>query len=299
MHVRTDRWTNGAWNIKLPQFRQLAEMLGVDKLQLSLGEVQELIARAASEKVFAENIKAFLEASGMDEATAKKRLERIEGQLGLLEPLPFMSLDGIANPREFHGVAIWPAGTASWTELRLEQIRMAARSGAHFSAVICLGSSRICNQPADKAHWLLKNVAEGSEPDERKLQKMLKRSLGKHPFGRGHEVSFQRPELPKLNEKSKPLTLSQQLEFFKASGQYDELIGDADIYVPANPNALYVPLHVRRVLGRDNVWFSQAGARVMRTMPYPWPSLQNVMTTPNGILRLWVELLHAGCITER
>lgn len=295
MHVPTDGWRNGAWNTKLPHFRFLAEMLGVNKPFLSLGEVQELIAKAASAKVFAKNIKPFLSATEHSEPAVARGLELIEGHLGLLEPLPFMSLDGIADPRQFSGVAIWPAGTANWTELRLEQIRMAQRAGADFMYIIRLGSSRRCNTPADRAHPLLQRVAKGSEPTERLFQRELMETMPDL-----QEDEFRSASLPELNDEGKPLSLQQQLEYLVSSGQYDKLIGDEDIYVPANPNALYVPLHVRRVLGRDNVWFSQAGARLVRKVPDSWwPSLQQVMTTPNGILRLWVELLHAGCITER
>jgi len=294
MHVPTDGWRNGAWNNKLPHFRSLAEMLGVNKPSLSLGEVQELIAKVASAKVFAENIKPFMEATEHSESAAARGLELIEGHLGLLEPLPFMSLDGIADPREFNGVAIWPAGTANWTELRLEQIRMAQRAGANFKYVIRLGSFRRCNTPADLAHPALSGRQSPSGLTERMFQWLLAGSGGYE------DLVWREPELPEVNEQGKPLSLQQQLEYLITSGQYEELIGGEDIYVPANPNALYVPLHVRRILGEENVWFSQAGARLVRKVPDSWwPSLQQVMTTPNGIFRLWVELLHAGCITER
>ena len=58
------------------------------------------------------------------------------------------------------------------------------------------------------------------------------------------------------------MSLQAQLEHLTATGQTKELIGKADLYVPSTPNSLYVPLHARRVLGHDNVWFSQAGARL-------------------------------------
>lgn len=293
MHVPTDGWKNGAWNNKLPHFDLLAEMLG-SKSPRTLTEVQELIAQVASAKVFAENIATFVTAVGGDEDAAAKRLELVEDRLRLLEPLPFMSLDGMSDPRQFSGVAIWPAGTANWTELRLEQIRMARRAGADFKYVIRLGSSRRCTTLADRAHPALRDAGELYVPTERELQQRLAGSGGYE------DLVWRDPELPEINDQGRPLSLQQQLEYLITSGQYEELIGGEDIYVPSNPNALYVPLHVRRILGEENVWFSQAGARLVRKTPDCWwPSLQQVMTTPNGILRLWAELLQAGCIIER
>jgi hypothetical protein len=55
-----------------------------------------------------------------------------------------------------------------------------------------------------------------------------------------------------------------------------------------------------RVLGKSNVWLSQIqGAHPLRKAPDDFmPGTQDIMTTPSGILRLWVELLHAECITN-
>jgi hypothetical protein len=290
--VPTDGWINGGWNNKLPQFRLLAELLGLNKPSISPEDLQDLFKKVSSAKVFAQNVQAFLEATGRadDLPWVASRLERIEQRLGLMEPLPFMSLRGMSDPATFDGVAIWPAGITNWTQLRLDQIQTAARAGARFERIIVLGSSRVCNSQADRRHPLIKPYPQGAEPTERKLQRLL--------FEFGHDQArFVEAELPEKNSEDKPLPLEQQLDYLKESGQYDELIGGRDIYVPSTPNSLYVPLHVRRVLGHDNVWFSQSGARLVRGTPDSWwPSLQDVMTTPNGVIRLWVELVHAGCI---
>lgn len=293
MHVPTDGWTNGAWNSKLPQFRLLAAMLGVDKLSILPGDLQVLFQRVATAKAFAENVQAFIDATGQTRQSAADRVEAIENKLGLTEPLPFMSMRGIADPAKFNGVAIWPTGITNWTKLRLEQIRTAQDAGARFRHIVCLHSSRTCNAPADRRHPLINGIPAGQEPTEQALQYQLVNS------GAHDRSLFRFAELPTLNDQDRPLSLQQQLEHLVASGQYNELIGDADIYVPSTPNSLYVPLHVRRVLGHDNVWFSQAGARLVRKMPDSWwPSLQDTLTLPNGMIRLWVELLEAGCITK-
>lgn len=292
MHVPTDGWMNGGWNNKRPQFRLLAEMLGVTTTSISLDDLQNLFSSVASAKVFAENVQPFLEAATDSNKSAAERLEAIERKLGLTEPIPFMSLKGIEVPSDFDGVAIWPTGITNWTKLRLEQIRTAQDAGARFRHIVCLHSSRVCNTPADRKHPLIAGIPAGEEPTEQALQYQLARSGAHDPS------MFRFAELPSVNDQNRPLSLEQQLQHLQASGQYDELVGNMDIYVPSTPNSLYVPLHVRRVLGHDNVWFSQAGARLVRGTPDSWwPSLQDVMTTPNGIIRLWVELLHAGCMT--
>jgi hypothetical protein len=292
MHVPSDGWINGGWNQKLPQFRLLAEMLGLNKPSIALEDLQGLFNSVASAKAFAENVQAFLEATGVDDVKAvQERLEKIEQKLGLLEPIPFMSLRGLEVPSDFNGVAIWPAGVTNWAKLRLEQIRTASEAGANFEHVVCLSSSRVCNLPADRRHPLIAEIPVGEEPTERTLQEYL--TLDEDKL----ELRF--VDLPDVNDAGKPLSLEQQLKHLQKTGQYAELIEGADIYVPSTPNSLYLPLHVRRVLGHDNVWFSQAGARLVRGNPDSWwPSLQDVMTTPNGIIRLWVELIHAGCITK-
>jgi hypothetical protein len=293
MHVPTDGWKNGGWNNKLPQFRLLAEMLGLSKPSYAPGDLQDLFKRVATAKLFAENVQAFLDAASDSKKSAADRVEAIERKLGLTEPLPFMSMEGLAVPSEFNGVAIWPTGITNWTKLRLEQIRMAQDAGARFKHIVCLHSSRVCNAPGDRKHPLIAGIPAGQEPTEQALQYQLARSGAHDPS------MFRFAELPSVNDDGRPLSLEQQLRHLQASGQYDELIGGADIYVPSTPNSLYVPLHVRRVLGHDNVWFSQAGARLVRGTPDSWwPSLQDTLTLPNGMLRLWVELLEAGCITK-
>ena len=294
MPVPTGRWTDGGWNSLLPHFMRLAKMLGFNGAYALPSDLQALFNKAASAKVFAENVKAFLEASGLSPQQVADLLVDLEKELGLMAPVPFMSLEGgLADPSEFNGVALWPTGTVNWTKLRLEQIQLSAVAGARFRHVIGLNSSRTCNSPADRRHPLIRGIAAGMEPTEAELQRQLAES-GDYDPG-----EFIYPILPYQNAAGKPLTLEQQLEYLLASGQYDDLIGDADIYVPATPNSLFVPLHAARVLGRRNVYFSQAGATLMRSMPgYWWPSNQDVMTTPNGAIRLWIELEHRGCITN-
>lgn len=289
--VPTNGWINGGWNNKLPQFRLLAQMLGVNSPIASADDLQDLFKRVSTAKVFAENVQPFLEATGRPHKWVVERLLEIEHKLGLLEPLPMMSLKrGIINPRSFSGVAIWPAGITNFTQLRLEQIELAMRAGAYFKCVIVLGSSRKCNAPADRRHPLIKSRLGGEELTERQLQHELLAELA--------DDRYIEAVLPEFNADGKPLSLRQQLEFVMRSGQFQAEI-QGPIYVPSTPNSLYVPLHVRRVLGSLDVCFSQAGARVVRDeMPdYWWPTLQDVKTTPNGIFRLWVELIHAGCIT--
>ncbi len=301
MPVPTNGWINGGWNKnnKLSQFRLLAQMLGLSQPSISADELQVLFRKVASAKVFAESIQPFLAEAGHDPKWVVNQLVSIEQKLGLMEPLPMMSFNqGIVNPSSFSGVAIWPAGITNWTKLRLEQIELAERAGARFETILVFGSSRVCKAPADRRHPLIYGRPEGTEPTERQLQFELMYGLND-----GGEVLGERyveVELPELNADDRPLSLQQQLSHFVDSGQFDQYVGDRKVYVPSTPNSLYVPLHVRRVLGLDDVHFSQAGARVVREeMPdYWWPSLQDVRTTPNGIIRLWVELLHAGCITE-
>lgn len=293
MPVPTDRWTDGGWNPKLPQFQRLAKMVGVDKTSYTHDDLQNLFKIIGDQKVFADNVQVFIEAATGFRATTAEAIEALERKLGLTEALPFMSLEGVTIPASFNGVAIWPSGTANWTNLRLEQIQMAHKAGAQFEHIVCLYSSRVCSGVADKRHPLIKGTAQGLEPDEHALMEHLAATSGLNVN------MFKFADLPFETEAHKPLSLDQQLKHLQTSGQYDELIGGRDIYVPSTPNSLYVPLHVRRVLGHDNVWFSQAGARIVRAVPdYWWPTIQDVMTLPNGILRLWVELLHAGCITE-
>jgi hypothetical protein len=233
-----------------------------------------------------------VQSTGSD-TVAVERIEAIEQALGLTQALPFMSLRGIEVPSEFDGVAIWPTGTANWTQLRLEQILAAQEAGARFKCIVCLNSSRVCNTTSDRRHPLIARLPVGQESTEQELQHILMGDLE----GYGTDL-FRFAELPSTNETGKSLSLEQQLKHLQQSGQYDELIGGSDIYVPSTPNSLFVPLYVRRILEHNNVWFSQAGAFLMRQMPdFWWPTLQQVMTLPSGMIRLWVELLEAGCIT--
>jgi hypothetical protein len=288
--VPTNGWNNGAWNKKATQFYLLAEMLGLKKPSISPDELQELFRAVGSAKVFSDNVQAFLRASGRDIKWVCQRLEQIEAKLGLMDPLPFMSLKGVSNPKDFAGVAIWPAGITNWSELRLDQIELAQKAGAYFEHIIVLGSTRKAGAPADRRHWYINPIPAGHEPTERGIQSAW---IEQKPS----KIRFIEAELPELNADGKPLSLQQQLEHFVETGQYERYVAGKKIYVPSTPNSLYVPLHVRRLLGHEDVWFSQGGARLTRDMPdYWWPTLQDVLTTPNGIIRLWVELLHAGCM---
>lgn len=302
MPVPTNGWNNGAWNKKRNQFYLLAEMLGLKQPSISPDDLQELYSKVASAKVFAENVQPFLEAAnslGVRDAVSQhlwvvERLEQIERELGLMQPLPFMSLRGWSDPQEFEGVAIWPAGITNWMHLRHEEILKAHMAGAQFKRVIVMWSSRELTAPADLRHPLVSvdPPLAGETFTERGLMYDIYHEHG------ASGIEYNAPDLPRATKEGRPLPLEAQLNYLVQSGQYDELIGDLPIYVPSTPNSLYVPLHVRRILGRDNVWFSQAGARLVKKMPdYWWPNLQDLMTIPNGIIRLWVELLRAGCIT--
>ena len=290
MHVPTTEWTAGGWNTKLSQFHRLAEMTGMNHPS-SPEDLQDLFQHVAG-KEFADNVQTFMDAVDGPKKAAADRLEQIEQRLGLMEPIPFMSLRGLSAPKDFEGVAIWPTGTANWIQLRLDQIRMSQLAGARFKHVVCLHSSRRCANDLERTHPLIAGIPFDQSPTEQAVQYSLVHSGAHDP------ALFRFAELPDTNDAGKPLSLEQQLAHLKASGQYGELIGDADIYVPSTPNSLYVPLHVRRLLGRDNVWFSQAGGRLFRRMPdYYWSSAQNLKTLPSGIIRLWIELVEAECIT--
>lgn len=297
MPVPTNGWNNGGWNKKSTQFYLLAEMLGLKKPSISPDDVQELFRKVSSAKVFAENIQPFLEATGWDLKQVQDRLFEIEADLGLLRTLPFMSLRGMQAPSEFHGVAIWPAGITNWTDLRLKEIMAMIDAGAQFDRVIVLGSSRVCNAPADLRHPLIagKWYGEAGGITERELQD----TLVKQRLDRNGQKLFVQAKLPQ--DFGEPvMSLEAQLKHLIETDQHYQLIGDADIYAPSTPNSLYVPLHVMRVLGRDNVWFSQIqGAHPLRKAPDEFmPGTQDILTTPNGIIRLWVELLYAGCINN-
>ncbi|MGH7869394.1 MAG: hypothetical protein ACREP9_17585, partial [Candidatus Dormibacteraceae bacterium] len=281
--VPTNGWNNGGWNKKSTQFYLLAEMLGLKKPSISPDDLQELFRKVSSAKVFADNIQPFLDASGRPMDAVYTSLEEIEAKLGLLQPLPFMSLRGMSNPAEFEGVAIWPAGITNWSVLRHEEIVKAHKAGARFERVVVMWSSRKCNAPADLRHPYIRDYygfEEGDEPTERQLmQDIINRDAATN-------LKYEFVHLPKAQADGRPLSLQQQLEHYKASGQFEhhfahgyDMAMARRLYVPSTPNSLYVPLHVKRVLGLEDVWLSQAGARAVREMPgYFWPSLQEILT---------------------
>jgi hypothetical protein len=271
-------------------------MIGLQR-RPSSEQLQEAFVKVASAKVFVESVADFMTEAMMQKGTnyeLANELEHINKKLGTMEPVPFRSmLRGQVDPTMFDGVAILPAGTVSWMQLRWDQIKLHQQAGARFERIIVLGSSRRCNAAADRKHpFIRENFAEGEEPTERQLLKLwVNGTSGLNP-----QYSF--PELPG-GENGKPLSLEQQLQYLVQDDEYFRLVTEKPLYVPANQNALYVPLHVRRVLGRQDIWFSQSGARIERQSP-PWwsPMVQDLWTTPSGILRLWIELIHAGCITD-
>lgn len=298
MHLPDTGWNHGSWIKHRDHFRLLGRMIGLSD-RPSSDDLQGVLKRVASAKVFAESVGDFLAEAGNNPDYAANELEHINKKLGTMEPVPFRSmLRGEVNPTTFRGVAIWPAGTVGWTELRWQQIKLAEQAGARFDHIIVLGSSRVCNAAADRRHPYIREIPEGQEPTERELMRQWVRASGHL------DAKYVFPDLPQENDQGKPLTLEQQLrELRKVNGpisgyMYPEIIpGSKPIYVPANPNALYVPLHVRRVLGKSDIWFSQGGARIQRDVPnWWWPQVQDLMTTPSGIIRLWIELVEAGCI---
>lgn len=293
MLVPRNRWTDGGWNTKLPQFLPLAQMVGVNSSNPSPDELQTIFKTVADTKVFAESVKKFVKATGKRESDVRRKLRFINHKLGLMEPIPLRSLtQSDVNPSEFEGVALLPAGTVSWMQLRWDRIRLTEHAGAKFNRIIVLGSTRVCNAKADRRHPYIRGVfPEGREPTELELLKQWVYATGQ--LDRQYVFS----EWP---DSDKPLSLEMQLRHLVESGQYATLVGDNPVFVPANPNALYVPLHVRRVLGLDNIWFSQGSARLVTPVSdHWWPEDQDLMTTPSGILRLWVELQANGCITSK
>jgi hypothetical protein len=303
LHVPDSGWTRGSWNGKRDQFDLLGRMIGLQR-RPSSEQLQEAFAKVASAKVFAQSVEAFVAATkaekGEDYDVANE-LEHINKKLGTMEPVPFRSmLRGQVDPMSFDGVAILPAGTVSWMQLRWDQLKLHQQAGARFERIIVLGSSRKCNAAADRKHpFIRENFAEDEEPTERQLWKLwINGTSGLNP-------QYLFPELPDRDD-GKPLSLEEQLNYLVKSGMYEWLFATGHdmtsvkpIYVPANQNALYLPLHVRRVLKRQDIWFSQSGARIEQQTP-PWwsPMVQDLWTTPSGTLRLWIELRHAGCITD-
>jgi hypothetical protein len=293
LHIPDTGWTRGSWNGKREQFGLLGRMIGLTA-KASSGELQEALKRVASAKVFAESVDSFLAETSRSRGDVANELEHINKKLGTMEPLSFRSmLRGQEAPSSFDGVAILPAGTVSWMQLRWDQIKLAQLAGAKFEHIIVLGSSRVCNAAADRKHpFIADNFDEGQEPTERQLLKLwISGDSGCNP-------QYVFPGLPD-GEGGKPMSLADQLKQLLQDSQYGKLLTERPLYVPANPNALYVPLHVRRVLKRQDIWFSQAGARTERvSLAWWWPAVQDLWTTPSGILRLWIELEAAGCITN-
>jgi hypothetical protein len=297
LHLPDNGWTHGSWNPLRDKFDLLGRMIGLSR-RPSSEELQEAFAKVANAKVFAQSVESFVavvKAERGEEYDVANELEHINKKLGTMEPVPFRSmLRGQVDPSSFDGVAILPAGTVSWMQLRWDQLRLHQQAGARFEYVIVLGSSRLCNAATDRKHpFIRENFAEGGEPTERQLLKLwINGTSGLNP-------QYLFPPIPD-GENGKPLSLEQQLEYLvKTEPPYAELLTERRLYVPANQNALYVPLHVRRVLKRQDIWFSQSGARIERESPSWWsPMIQDLWTTPSGILRLWIELRHAGCITD-
>jgi hypothetical protein len=295
LHFPDTGWTNGSWNGKRKQFGLLGRIIGLSD-RPSPEELQEALKRVASAKVFADSVADFMAAAPekMSRDDVAFQLEQINGKLGTMEPVPFRSmLRGQVDPASFDGVAILPAGTVSWMQLRWDQIRLHQLAGARFEHIIVLGSSRVCNAAADRKHpFIRENFAEGEEPTERQLLKLWVNGTS------GLNPQYMFPEIPK-GDNGKPLSLEQQLQYLVQDDEYFQMVTEKPLYVPANQNALYVSLHVRRVLGRQDIWFSQSGARIEKQSPAWWsPMVQDLWTTPSGILRLWIELQAAGCITD-
>jgi hypothetical protein len=297
LHVPDTGWTHGSWNGKRDQFDLLGRMIGLPG-RPSSEQLQEVFAKVANKKVFSEAVEAFMAEAVMQRGTnydLANELEHINKKLGTMEPVPFRSmLRGQVDPTSFDGVAILPAGTVSWMQLRWDQIKLHQQAGARFERIIVLGSSRVCNAVADRKHpFIRENFAEGEEPTERQLLKLWVNGTS------GLNPQYEFPEFLRTSD-GRTLSLEEQLTTLRHhSDKYYRLLVERPLYVPANQNALYVPLHVRRVLKRQDIWFSQSGARIERQSPGWWsPMVQDLWTTPSGILRLWVELIHAGCITN-
>lgn len=293
LHIPDIGWTHGSWNGKREQFGLLGRMIGISS-RPSSGELQEALKRTASAKVFAESVQGFIEATGMEKSAVANELEHINKKLGTMEPVPFRSkMRGQVDPTSFEGIAILPPGTVSWTQARWDITKLSHEAGANFERVIVLGSNRVCNAAADRRHpYIAKNYAEGEEPTERQL---LNRWISEDSES---GLNYVMPDIP-AGEDDRPLSLEAQLKHLMQHAEYRKLLTERQLFVPANPNALYVPLHVCRVLGRQDIWFAQGGARIQRETPnWWWPQIQDLWTTPSGIIRLWIELQAAGCITS-
>lgn len=310
MHVPRNKWTDGEWNKHLHLFRTLARWFGVDDANPSMDRLQVLY-KIVSAKVFAESVPDVMAATGMKEYQLKRELGRLWSTLGLGYALPPWSLKyGRLQPTRMRGVALLAGGTISWMWLRWMRTRLVEYSGARFERIIVLGSSRLCNSAQDWRQPYIRDVAtKGREPTELEVWRQWISPTGQLdrqyvfpdlPLEVGDEEWLKAFPEPDEGRAGKPLSLEQQLQYLVATGQYADLVGDKPVFMAVNGgNALYAPLHVRRVLGLDDIWFSQPATNVVTPVPDDWwPEDQDLMTTPSGIIRLWIELRANGCIND-
>lgn len=292
MLVPRIRWISGSWNNKLSQFLPLARWLGVNSPNPSLDELQDL-HKTVGAKVFTESIPAVRERTGMSEQTLRRKLVYMWDKIGLGDPISLRSIfetEHECDPTNFKGVALLMPGTISWTGRRYERTELVRLAGAKFERVLVFYSSRICKAPPDWRHPYIRFTSQKDrEPTEEEL---LRQWLFDKP-------GYQFVELP-ATPPGEPLSAQQQLEHFVASGQFDELVGDRKVFVATNPNATYIPLHVKRVLGLNDIWFSQGASRLVSPLPaHWWPEDQETLSTPSGTIRLWIELRAAGLINDK
>jgi hypothetical protein len=292
MSIPLTGWPHGSWNHLLPYFNRLGAMIGLGP-NPSAEQLYAAIGKTSSAKLFAESIEKFIEATGMSMEQVIAEVREVEKELCLLGVVPFMSIEkGMVDPELFEGVGYLTTGTATYTDERLKQLLQTLKAGARIRRVVCFASSRFCEAPADLKHPVIK-AWKGLKPTEAEFQRKLVEECGLES-----QVDVKYADLPRQNADGRPLSLQQQLEHFMESGQSVDQVGLAPIYVPTNFNALYVALHVANVMGRDNVWLSQNGGTLIDALPKYWaPTLQHVLTWPNGALRLWKELVDAGFIT--
>jgi hypothetical protein len=303
MSIPLTGWQNGAWNHLVPEFNRLGAMIGLDP-NPSAQTLYAAIGKTGSAKLFEQNVASFLEATGMQIEGVASELRHIEGELGLMSTLPFMSLkQGIVDPASFEGVAILTAGTANYIEARIEQIKLAIRAGARITRVVCLASSRVMDGVADKKHPVVADPDADwgvyGQPTEVSFQRLMVTLLGLDSMVEVKYANLPQWAEPPSEEKPKgrPLNLEQQLNWLVKSGQYADLIGDSHVYFPVNFNATFIVLEARRVLGLDDIYTSSNGGTLIDALPKFWaPTLQHVLTWPNGALRLWKELVAAGMI---
>jgi hypothetical protein len=300
MSIPLTGWQNGAWNHLVPEFNRLGAMIRLDA-NPSTDQLYGAIDKTGSAKLFEQNVASFLKATGMQIEDVASELRSIEGKLGLMSALPMMSLkQGIVDPSSFEGVAILSTGTANYTEARIKELMLYMQAGARIKRVVCVASARVMDGVADKKHPKVADWdTSKDEPTEASFQRYMVKELGLKNMV---EVVF--ADLPEwaeppseTNPKGRPFNLEQQLNWLVKSGQYAELIGDSLVYFLVNFNALFVALEACRVLGLDDIYTSSNGGTLIDALPKFWaPTLQHVLTWPNGALRLWKELVAAGMI---